>query len=274
MVENKKLKFFRSMFACIILFFAISNIFPMLLSILVSLKENVTKGSFSLSFNDLSLSNYQFIFQHTKVSRWFFNSCFVSGVSTLVVLYLSILAAYPLAKKQFPGANFLFWLAIIFMTVPRDSYILPLFKRVMGFGWVNTYWGLILPSIARPMALFMMVQYIKTLPSELFDAAAIDGCSTIRTIHTILIPLSKPVLGTLAIFNFVQIWNDYFWQLIVTNSSAMATMPVGVASLNDEFMSFGRIMAGAIIGALPMLIVFLLFQKYFTKGITTGAIKG
>lgn len=274
MVESKSTKFTRGMFCCLIIALAVSNLFPMLLSVLVSLKENVTKGSFSLTFNDLSFSNYKYIFEHTKVSRWFLNSCIISVVATVAVLYLSVLAAYPLAKKKFPGSRILFWLAIVFMTVPRDSYILPLFKRVMDFGWLNTYLGIILPSVARPMAVFMMVQYIRALPSDLFDAAEIDGCSTMRMIHTILIPLSKPVFGTLAIFNFVQIWNDYFWQLIVTNSSNMASMPVGVASLNDEFMSFGRIMAGAIIGAVPMLIVFLAFQKYFTKGITTGAIKG
>ncbi|WP_240418501.1 carbohydrate ABC transporter permease [Paenibacillus periandrae] len=262
-------------FVVLVIVLAILSLVPLYFGVLTSFKPNSTGVSVSLIPENVTLSNYTHLFTQTKIIRWFFNSLFTSTIAAAIIVYLSALAGFPLAKKKFPGVKWLFWIIIVFMTIPKEALLLPLFIMMKEYNLFNTYYGIILPALAWPFAVFLMKQFISTIPSDLFDAAEIDGCGPFRLFHSILMPIIQPALGALSIFAFVYVWNDYMWQLIVITSVDMKTLPLGVAGLQEESAAnFGRLMAGATLGAIPLLTVFLFFQKYFTSGITMGAVKG
>lgn len=253
------------------------SLFPLVWMISSSFQPNEVAMSYppKLISAKSTLDNYVYLFTKTNVVRWFINSIGVSLVSTLLVVYFSSLAAYPLAKRKFPGSSLLFLIVLAFMTIPREVTLLPLFLLMKDWGLFDSYLGILLPTVAWPFAVFLMKQFFSTIPSELIEAAEVDGCSQIRLFHTILLPMVKPAIGALAVFAFVHAWNDYTWQLIITQSDNLKSLPLGVASLSDEFQyNYGRLMAGAALGGLPIFLVFLFFQKYFISGITVGAVKG
>lgn len=212
---------------------------------------------------------------HLPAMRWLFNGTFISLATMTLVCLTSSMAGYSLAKKNYPGRQMLFWMFIAVMTLPKQILLVPLFTVVSKLRWIDTYKGLIIPAVGWPFGIFLMKQFTQTLPSELLEAAKIDGCSEVRTFLSIVLPLVKPGLGALAIFTFMSSWNDYFWQLIVIRSTPMKTLPLGVAGVQLEHATdYGILMAGATLSSLPIIIVFLMFQKYFAQGITMGAVKG
>ena len=153
--------------------------------------------------------------------------------------------------------------------------LVPLFLIMSRLNLLDTYAGLVLPGIAGPFGVFLMKQFISTLPTDLIEAATIDGCGEWLTFMKVILPLAKPGLAVLGIFTFMGQWNQFLWPLIITNSSSMRTLPVGLALLQEELpMQYGLLMAGATYAAIPMIIIFLMFQKYFLRGITVGALKG
>mgnify|MGYP002407772355 FL=1 len=159
--------------------------------------------------------------------------------------------------------------------VPGQVTLVPLYITMSKLGFINSYYGLILPAVAGPFGVFLMKQFMSSLPTELIEAAKIDGCSEWGTFAKIILPLSKPGLAVLGIFTFVGQWNEFLWPLIITNSSAMRTLPIGLTLLQEEVpMQYGLLMAGATFAAVPMLIIFFSFQRYFLKGVTVGALKG
>jgi multiple sugar transport system permease protein len=209
------------------------------------------------------------------VFRWTANSLAISLAVTAIQVFTCAMAGYAFAKKKFPGGNFLFYLYIASMMIPGQVTLVPLFLIMSSLGFLDTYWGLILPGIAGPFGVFLMKQFISTLPTDLIEAAIIDGCGEWQTFIKVILPLSKPGLAVLGIFTFMGQWNEFLWPLIVTNSSNMRTLPVGLALLQEELpMQYGLLMAAATYAAIPMIVVFLMFQKYFLKGITVGALKG
>ncbi|MGO4375367.1 carbohydrate ABC transporter permease [Paenibacillus sp. MCAF20] len=158
-----------------------------------------------------------------------------------------------------------------------DNFVsfVPLFTMIADFGWIDHYKSLILPAIGWPFGIFLVKQFAQTLPGELLEAAKMDGCSELRLYYSIVLPLLKPALGALAIFTFINAWNDYFSQLIMIRSTPMMTLPLGVATLKGEYTTpYGVLMAGAAFASIPMIAIFLLLQKAFTQGITMGAVKG
>lgn len=207
--------------------------------------------------------------------KWTFNSFFIAFVTMITVCLTATLAGYALAKKRFPGRNLIFWSLIVAMALPKQVVMIPLFTILSKLHWINTYQALILPAAAWPFGVFLMKQFSQGVPGELLEAAKIDGCSEARTFFNIVVPLVKPGIGALAIFTFISSWNDYFMQLIIIRSNEMMTLPLGVALMQQEFTTnYGAIMAGATLASLPMIIIFISFQKYFTQGITMGAVKG
>lgn len=207
--------------------------------------------------------------------QWTFNSFFISFATMLVVCLTATMAGYALAKKRFPGRNIIFWSLIVAMALPKQVVMIPLFTILSKLSWINTYQALILPAAAWPFGVFLMKQFSQGVPGELLEAARIDGCSELRTFVSIVVPLVKPGVGALAIFTFISSWNDYFMQLIIIRSSSKLTLPLGIALMQQEFTTnYGAIMAGAALASLPMIIIFIAFQKYFTQGITMGAVKG
>ncbi|SHI53934.1 multiple sugar transport system permease protein [Clostridium amylolyticum] len=207
--------------------------------------------------------------------QWTFNSFFIAFCTMLVVCLTATMAGYALAKKKFPGRNLIFWSLIVAMALPKQVVMIPLFTILSKLNWINSYQALILPAAAWPFGVFLMKQFSQGVPGELLEAARIDGCSELRTFVSIVVPLVKPGVGALAIFTFISSWNDYFMQLIVIRSSNKLTLPLGIALMQQEFTTnYGAIMAGAALASLPMIIIFIAFQKYFTQGITMGAVKG
>lgn len=219
--------------------------------------------------------NYVELFKKSPALQWFFNSVFVSGVTTFFVLIISSMAGYAFAKKKFYAREIIFYILVATIMVPKQIMIVPLFKIVDSMKLFDSHWGLIIPVLGWPIGIFMMRQFMSNIPNEILESAKMDGCGEIRTFISIVLPLAKPGLSALAIFTFIQSWNDYMWQLLVISSKALKTLPLGVASLQEEFsVRYGLQLAGAVVASLPMILVFLCFQKYFTKGITMGAVKG
>lgn len=209
--------------------------------------------------------------------RWFLNSVFVSLSTTILVCLTASLAGYALAKKQFPFSKLIFIIFVAAMALPKQVILIPLLRFVTELGWVDSYKALILPAVGWPFGVFLMKQFSHSVPNELLESARIDGCGELRIFFNIVLPIVKPGIGALAIFTFIASWNDYFSQLIFTNSEAMKTLPLGVAAMaqSAEFsLNYGLLMAGALLASLPMIIVFLMFQNYFTQGVTIGAVKG
>ncbi|CAI6066534.1 carbohydrate ABC transporter permease [Cohnella sp. JJ-181] len=220
-----------------------------------------------------TVQNFIDLFKN-PVPRWTFNSFAVAAGEMLGVCIVASMAGYALAKKSFPGRNLIFILFVSAMALPKQVILVPLFTMLADFGWINTYRGLILPAIGWPFGVFLMKQFAQTIPSELMEAAKMDGCGELRMFGTIMLPMLKPAIGALAIFTFVGGWNDYFSQLIMIRSTLMMTLPLGVATLQGEYTTpYGVLMAGAAIASLPMIAIFVLFQKAFTQGITMGAVK-
>lgn len=211
----------------------------------------------------------------SPIVRWTFNSFFVAICTTFLVCLTSSLAGYVLAKKRFPGRMLIFWLLIGAMALPKQVIMVPLFNILTKLQWIDTYKALILPAVGWPFGIFLMKQFSETIPTDLIEAAKIDGYSELGIFRTIVVPIVKPGIAALAIFTFIASWNDYFMQLILIRSRNMQTLPLGIATMQLEFTTnYGLMMAGAALASIPMIIIFLAFQKSFTQGITIGAVKG
>jgi len=213
-----------------------------------------------------------------RIGRAFLNSTIVSVGSTLLVVFVSALAAYPLARMRFPGRNAIFGLLIGSLMIPNAVVLVPQYVLTQRLGWLSTFQGLIVPEAAMTFAfgVFLLRQFFITMPAELEDAARIDGASVWQIFLRIVLPLSQPVLGALAIFAFRSAWNDFLWPLIAVNKPDMFPLPVALALLRGAYSSesYGPIMAGAALSALPLLVVFLVANRRIVEGVRLGGVKG
>jgi multiple sugar transport system permease protein len=213
-----------------------------------------------------------------RIGRAFFNSIVISLGSVAVVVLTSAMAAYPLARMRFRGRNLVFGLIVGSLMIPNAVILVPQYVLVQRLGWLSTYQGLIVPEAAMTFAfgVFLLRQFFLTIPSELEDAARIDGADPWQIFTRIVLPLSQPVLGALAIFAFRSAWNDFLWPLIAVNKPDMFPLPVALALLRGAYAaeSYGPIMAGAVLSALPLLIVFLVANRRIVEGVRVSALKG
>ncbi len=207
--------------------------------------------------------------------RWLMNTVFMAVTSMILTCITASMAGYALAKKRFAGRTILFSLIICAMALPKQVILIPLLREMSSLNLYNTIWAVIFPIVGWPFGVFLMKQFSEGIPGEMMEAACIDGAGEIKTFTKIVLPMVKPGIGALAIFTFINSWNDYFMQLIMLSSTDNLTISLGIAKLQAENATdFGLIMAGATLAAVPIIIVFLVFQKYFTQGITMGAVKG
>lgn len=207
--------------------------------------------------------------------RWLLNTIFMAVVSMLLTCFTSAMAGYALAKKRFIGRSVVFTLIVCAMALPKQVILIPLLREMSALNLYNTIWAVIFPIVGWPFGVFLIKQFAESIPGEMMEAAKIDGANEWKTFTSIAYPMIKPGVGALAIFTFISSWNDYFMQLIMLSSTSNLTISLGIAKLQAENATdFGLIMAGAALAAVPIIIVFLMFQKYFTKGITMGAVKG
>lgn len=222
-----------------------------------------------------TLANYQALIARSGMLAHFANSLLVAGTITLGSLLLNTLAGYAFAKLHFRGRERVFRLLLGALVIPAQVAMLPLFLLMKQLHLVNTFAGVILPSLASVFGIFLVRQYARSIPDELLEAARIDGAGEGRIFFQIVLPMLKPVLVTLAIFTFMTAWNDFMWPLIVLTDQAHYTLPVALASLSREhIMDVELMMAGAVVTVVPVLALFLLLQRYYLQGLLLGSVKG
>jgi len=228
-----------------------------------------------------TLENYERVFERFNILRWTANSLIVSTAATALVLLLDSLAGYALARMQFAGRGLIFGVILSMLFVPMQITVVPLFLMFSEVSLTDTYLALVLPVGANVTGVFLMRQFFLSIPYGLDDAARVAGASTLRIWWSVVLPLAQPALTAVAIVTFLPTWNSFFWPLIATRTDASRTLPVGIA----QFMSlragqaqgaqaYGQAMAGAVIAALPPVLVFYMLQRYFIEGISMTGIKG
>lgn len=221
--------------------------------------------------------NYQNILNNDTlpIVRWFMNSLLLSGSITLLILVIDSLAAYAYARMEFPGRRPLFTLLVATLFLPGIMFLVPNFLTVARLGWLNNYLGVITPALAGVFGVFFMRQFFESLPRELEEAAQIDGASQFQTFFYIALPLAKPALATLGIITFLGAWNDFLWPLLILRDRALLTLPPGLRTLQGAYTSeYGQMMAGAAITAVPVLILYIILQRYVVESVQTSGLKG
>ena len=220
---------------------------------------------------DFTLDNLLGVFSVGLTSRWFLNSAIVSILTTVVTVLLCAMAGYAFARIDFRGKAIVYGSVLAGLMIPKEAMFVPLFTMVADVQMHNTYAALILPRIAAPLGVFLMTQFFSQVPQEVEEAARIDGAGPWRTFFFIMLPLARPAMIALAIFTFVQTWNDYLWPLVSATRAEMFTITTGLASLQGNFAQateLGSLMARGLVGSLPLLIIFLLFQRHLIRGIS------
>jgi multiple sugar transport system permease protein len=222
-------------------------------------------------------NNYTRLFanQQTPVGRWFLNSLAIASITTLLVLTVDSLAAYAYARMQFPGRNILFGIMLLTLFLPGFMFIIPNFLTVNFLGLINNWGAVILPGLAGVFGVFFLRQFFEGIPRELEEAAEIDGANRFQVFYQIVLPLSRPALATLGIITFLASWNDFLWPLLVLKDRQIQTLPPGLSTLQSAYTSdYGLIMAGAVVVAIPVLILYTLLQRYIVQSVASTGLKG
>ncbi len=225
--------------------------------------------------SSITLDNYRALFDRIGMGGYFANSALVASAITLLSLLINTMAGYAFAKLRFAGRERIFKLLLAALVIPSQVAMLPLFLMLKQMGLVNSYAGVVVPGLASIFGIFLVRQYARSIPDELIEAARIDGAGEWRIFFRIVLPMLKPVLVTLAIFTFMGSWNDFMWPLIVLTDQTNYTLPVALASLSREHIQdVEMMMAGAVLTVLPVLLLFLMLQRYYIQGLLLGSVKG
>ncbi|MDR2975112.1 MAG: carbohydrate ABC transporter permease [Propionibacteriaceae bacterium] len=246
---------------------------PMLWMVCLALSNNqeLTKHTQQLWPVGFTLDNILGVFSVGQTARWFLNSVVVTSITTVGTVLLCAMAGYAFARIHFRGRTIVYASVLAGLMIPKEAMFVPLFTMVADIHMHNTYAALILPRIAAPLGVFLMTQFFSKVPLDVEEAARIDGAGSWRIFGSIMLPLARPAMVSLAIFTFVQTWNDYLWPLVSATKSEMFTITTGLASLQGNFAQateLGSLMARGLIGSLPLLIVFVLFQRHLIRGIS------
>ncbi len=250
---------------------------PMLWAIDTALKPEGETTTVPISWfaSHFTLDAFTSTIATSNIPRWYWNSTVTSVAISFLTVVLASLAAFSLSRIPFRGRNIFFWVIMAGIMVPGQLLIVPLFSQMQSFGLVDTYLGVILPQITSPVAVFIFKQYFDGIPGELEESARLDGASRLRVYWQIWMPLARPAIAAVAIFTFVISWNNFLWPFIVITSNNMMTLPVGLATVQTSFgIRYAQIMATAILGSIPVLIVFLFFQRQIAEGIAGTGLKG
>jgi multiple sugar transport system permease protein len=261
---------------------ALLPLYLMLVSSLTRLGTSFDLSSLDWFPHDWAWRNFGEFFQLMQGSPWMWlrNTLIVALPATMVNLFFSAMAGYALSKMEFPGRRIIFWIVIAVMAVPAFVTLIPLYQMMFRFGWFDTFFALIVPRIAGIGGIFLFKQFMTTLPSELTQAARVDGASEWTIFARIILPMAAPVLAVMFLLDFVAAWNDYFWPYLVTNSREMMTLQVGLISIMGvdqgvtRQVDYGVIMAGTLACSLPIVLLFIGLQRFFIQGLTMGAVKG
>jgi multiple sugar transport system permease protein len=256
---------------------AIASIAPLAWMVSVSFMTPGEASTFPPPFvpHAPTLASYRELFTHAGIGRYAMNSFLLACSVTAVSLAFNVCAGYAFAKLSFAGRDRIFRLLIAALVIPAQAAMLPLFLLLKALGLVNSYGGVIVPAMAGVFGIFLVRQYARTIPDELLDAARIEGAGEGRIFVSIVLPLLRPILATLAIFSFLGSWNDFMWPLIVLADSDLQTLPVALAALSREHVQDSELMmAGAVLTVLPALAIFLALQRHYLQGLLLGSVKG
>lgn len=273
---NKSRRVGTALYHVLMLVMVLIWILPLIWTLSLALTPNdvLKTDSQSLLPQGLTLANFADVFATGGTPRWFLNSAIVTIVTTIVTVVVCAMAGYAFAKLPFAGRLVVYSLTLAGMMVPKEAMFIPLFMMFSDMNMHNTYSALILPRIAFPLGVFIMTQFFSQVPDEIQEAASIDGASSWRIFFSIMLPLARPSLIALATFTFVQSWNDYLWPLVSATKPSMFTMTTGLASLQGTFAQsteLGSLMARGIVGTLPLLLLFIFFQKYLIRGVSMSS---
>ncbi|WP_114855764.1 carbohydrate ABC transporter permease [Brachybacterium sp. YJGR34] len=251
---------------------------PVLWAALTSLKTEAEAAAMPVSIipaSGFTLEAYINVLSEGLVPRWAWNSFLTSALVTLITLTISALAGYALSRLRFAGRQMIIALTVASIMIPAQILIVPLFQLMLTLNLVDTYWGIILPQVVAAPMVFILKKFFDQIPYELEEAALMDGSSRLRIFWSIILPLSRPILGAVAIFVFIGAWNNFLWPFIVINDSNLMTLPTGLQTVISAYgIQYAQSMAQAMLAALPLIVVFMFFQRQIIKGISTTGIAG
>jgi len=256
---------------------SIISMFPIIWVILSSFKEQTELFNFPLTLfpKSWTLENYRNALSQGNFVLYFSNTAIVAVVSTAIAVAINIMAGYALAKYKFKGRDAIFYTMIATLMIPLQVIMIPIFIQLKNLGMLNSLWGIIIPPAATPTGVFLARQYMVNLPDSMIESARIDGAKEFFIFRTIIVPLSKPIIATIAIFSFMWRWNDFLWPLIVITDNRKQTIQQALANFVGQLqINWSDLLAMTTISIIPVILVFLKFQKYFMSGITSGAVKG
>jgi lactose/L-arabinose transport system permease protein len=257
--------------------FTLVSLFPFYLMFVSSTLETgeILSASPRMFFGSNLAANWAHLGEKINTGRVLFNSLLIAGVYTGLTLFLDSLAGYALAKFRFRGRGVMFGVIILTLMIPNQVLLVPLFTMMNKLGWQNTYWAVILPSLANAFGIFLMRQNMLNFPDAVIESARIDGCGELRIFLRIVLPSMKPALGALGIYNFISQWGNFMWPLIILGTKDMYTFPVALASLSGlQRTDYGMVMLGSTLATIPIMVMFLVFQKQFVSGVMGGSVKG
>jgi multiple sugar transport system permease protein len=256
---------------------AFITLFPLLWMLSVSFMQRGEASTFPppLLPAHATLANYHELFERAGMGRYLFNSLLIAAATTVLSLLFNLAAGYAFAKLRFAGRERVFQTLLGALVIPAQVAMIPLFLIMKWLGLVNSYGGVIVPALAGVFGIFLVRQYARSIPDDLLEAARIDGAGELRIFATIVLPLLKPIVVTLAIFTFLASWNDFMWPLIVLSDQAWQTAPVALAGLSREHVQDNELMmAGSVVTIIPVLLLFLVLQRHYIQGLLLGSVKG
>jgi multiple sugar transport system permease protein len=270
-----RVKLFNRICAGVLIAFALLWLVPLLWALDTALKPNAETTRTTWLIDDPTLGAFSRTLRETDILRWFGSSLFISTLTAVGAVLTGSLAAYALSRMRFRHRNIVFWFVLAGIMIPGQVLIVPQFREMDSFGLLNTFWAVSLPQIPTAIAVFIFKQFFDGLPKELEEVARMDGAGFLRIYRRIIMPLARPAVAAVAIFTFVGSWNDLLWPLLVLSNPDIMTVPVGLATVQGSFgIRYADTMASAILGAIPLVAVFLLFQRHIVEGIAGTGLKG
>jgi multiple sugar transport system permease protein/sn-glycerol 3-phosphate transport system permease protein len=252
-------------------------LYPVIYTFFMAVMSPEEASAYPPSFlpHSFHLANFTEVFEIVPIAAFIGNTFLISGLTMIGQLITASLAAYAFAKMEFKGKNFIFSMFVATMMIPWEVTIIPNYLTVRSWNWLDTYQGLTVPFLATAFGTFLLRQFFLQLPKELFEAARMDGCGHIRYFLFHVLPLSRPALGTLAVYSFLNMYNSYLWPLLITNSENMRTVQIGISMLEfQESTSWNLVFAGTALVILPSLLLLIFGLKQLVRGMAAGALKG
>jgi multiple sugar transport system permease protein len=270
-----RVKLFNRICAGVLIALAVIWIVPLAWAVDTALKPNAETTATTWAIHNPTLDAFGRTLRDTDILRWFGSSLIIACITALGTVIVASLAAFALSRMRFRYRNIVFWLVLAGIMIPGQVLIVPWFREFDGLHLLNTYWAVSLPQIPTAIAVFIFKQFFDGLPKELEEVARVDGATFWRIYRRIIMPLARPAVAAVAIFTFVQSWNDLLWPLLVLSNPEIMTVPVGLATVQGSFgIRYADVMASAVLGAIPLVAVFLLFQRHIVEGIAGTGLKG